>query len=471
MSGAISGEDPIKRRDRYIMLGHILEPKVFMLRNGDKWTLPHFVPDERDVVEVGHVVRKANKLWGMDATVLRCARYYADIEVEKRTEAVFAMENHSKEWNPPLDGQWVDNTLLRDLELVIPEHRETIQTWLTERETGSYPAQRSPWAKEGWLSGVQSWIEQELSHLGIAATGQVRQVKTWSISCLLTVETNQGAIYFKAVPPIFSQEPLITSEMTRLFPKNVPAPLVTRIEPTESWMLLRDFAAPELRGNADMQQWAEALKVLSRMQIASIAEVDALLTGGCADRRLQRLVEHIDPLLDDPDAVGELESEEVEKLKAFAPRLKEMCAQLAAYGVPQTLIHGDFYGGNVVVKDGRYIVFDWTDAAVAHPFFDLPTFFEFDIPLDQRETLAQAYLRLWTDHETGQRLQEAYRLSQPLALMHHAVSYRNIVAVMEPSSRWEMFGGSTSWLRMLLKWIMENAADVQKERGDTSGLV
>src|SRR5687768_7701274 len=165
MSGATPLEDPIKRRDRYIMLGHISEPKVFMLRSGDKWTLPHFLPDEPDVVEVGHIVRTAERLWGMDATVLRCAWFFADREIEKRTEAILAMENHSEGWNPPADGQWVNLALLGEMELVVPEHRGTIQTWLVERETGVYPVLRSPWAKEGWLSGAQTWIERELSQL------------------------------------------------------------------------------------------------------------------------------------------------------------------------------------------------------------------------------------------------------------------------------------------------------------------
>src|SRR5688500_15812135 len=204
MSATPPIEDPIKRRDRYLMLGHISEPKVFMLRSGDKWTLPHFVPEEPDIAEVGHIVRTAQRLWDMDATVLRCAWFFADREVEKRTEAILAMENHSKEWSPPAGGAWVDKSMLGELAFVVPGHRETIETWLTERETGNYPAQRSPWAKEGWLRGARSWIEQELSRLDIAPIGSVRQVKTWGISCLLTLDTNQGTIYFKAVPPIFS---------------------------------------------------------------------------------------------------------------------------------------------------------------------------------------------------------------------------------------------------------------------------
>ena len=466
MSGPNQGEDPIKRRDRYIMLGHTSEPEVFMLRDVNKWTLPHFLPEEPDVVEVGHIVRTAKQLWDMDAIVLRCAWFFADREVEMRTEAIIAMENHNPEWKPPQDGEWLDRSAISNLDLLKPEHRETIQTWLLERETGSYPALRSPWAKEGWLDGAQGWIEGELARLGIAISGPIRQVKTWTISCLLTVETDQGKIYFKAVPPIFAQEPRITREMARLFPDNVPLPLAIRVQPSESWMLLRDFAAPELRDGAEMEQWAESLKVLARMQIATVSSVDTLLANGCADRRLERLSEHIDPLLDDPDAVGELERDEVDKLKAFAARLKEMCFQLANYNVPQTLIHGDFHGGNVVVKDGRYIIFDWTDAAVSHPFFDIMPMLEFDHPAEKREDLARTYIRSWSDFESEEILLEAYHLSQPLAAMHHAVSYRNIVAAMEPGARWEMSGGSTPWLRLLVKWIEENTL----QRGEMIGL-
>ncbi len=102
MSVANSVDDPIKRRDRYIMLGHSFEPKLFMLRDGNKWTLPHFVPDEPDVVEVAHIVRTAKKLWGIDATGAAMPMVFSRTrEVEMRTEAIIAMENHKKEWHPP----------------------------------------------------------------------------------------------------------------------------------------------------------------------------------------------------------------------------------------------------------------------------------------------------------------------------------------------------------------------------------
>lgn len=460
MSGPAQTENPIKRRDLYFMLAHPTECKVLMLREGDCWTLPHFVSEELFGENVAHVARTVRRLWGLEATILRCAYFYMDEKVERRLEAIYAMEKHSRDWTLPPDSAWVEASTLRDLPLVVASHKEVITTWLTERETGVLPAQRSPWAKEGWLASAQDWIASELSGLGIAVTGPVDQLKTWGISCLLTIPTQQGTFYFKAVPPIFAQEPIINRALAERFLGNVPAPIAIRMEPEQSWMLLAEIGGREMRSNAAPEQWIEALSLLCCMQIESVPHVSSLLEMGCADRRLEYLVEEIDPLLDDPLAVGELSSEEIEKLKALAPRLKEMCSELAAYRVPQTLIHGDFHGGNIIITEDDYVVFDWTDAAVSHPFFDLPTLFEFDIPLDQRETLAQTYLRLWADHdyEIGQRLEEAYRLSQPLALMHHAVSYRNIVAMLEPTARWEMFGGSTPWLRLLVAWIDEHGA-------------
>ncbi|MBI1880332.1 MAG: phosphotransferase [Chloroflexi bacterium] len=53
------------------------------------------------------------------------------------------------------------------------------------------------------------------------------------------------------------------------------------------------------------------------------------------------------------------------------PHLKARCDQLAGYSVPQTLVHGDLHTGNVALVEGKLLFFDWTDACVTHPFFDV----------------------------------------------------------------------------------------------------
>ncbi len=48
-----------------------------------------------------------------------------------------------------------------------------------------------------------------------------------------------------------------------------------------------------------------------------------------------------------------------------------MCEELAGYGLPETIQHDDFHDGQVFVRDGRYLLLDWGDACVSHPFFTL----------------------------------------------------------------------------------------------------
>ena len=48
-----------------------------------------------------------------------------------------------------------------------------------------------------------------------------------------------------------------------------------------------------------------------------------------------------------------------------------MCDELAASGLPETIQHDDFHDGQVFVSDGRYLLLDWGDACVSHPFFTM----------------------------------------------------------------------------------------------------
>ncbi len=48
-----------------------------------------------------------------------------------------------------------------------------------------------------------------------------------------------------------------------------------------------------------------------------------------------------------------------------------MCDELAGYGLPETIQHDDFHDGQEFVRDDRYLLLDWGDACVSHPFFTL----------------------------------------------------------------------------------------------------
>jgi hypothetical protein len=48
-----------------------------------------------------------------------------------------------------------------------------------------------------------------------------------------------------------------------------------------------------------------------------------------------------------------------------------MCRELAAYGIPETIQHDDLHDGQVFLRDGGYLFFDWGDSCVSHPFHSL----------------------------------------------------------------------------------------------------
>jgi aminoglycoside phosphotransferase (APT) family kinase protein len=132
-----------------------------------------------------------------------------------------------------------------------------------------------------------------------------------------------------------------------------------------------------------------------------------------------------------------------------------MCGELAEYGVPPSLNHGDLHSGNITGQTLRF--FDWTDACIAHPFLDLCTVISDvdEVMPDERERVLEAYLQQWIAYEPMDRLREMWRLAAPLGALHQAVSYQHILATLEPTSKQEMKGGVSYWLRWMLRTMPE----------------
>lgn len=85
-----------------------------------------------------------------------------------------------------------------------------------------------------------------------------------------------------------------------------------------------------------------------------------------------------------------------------SPRFAELCDDLAARGIPDTIQHDDLHMTNVYESAGRLRVLDWGDSSIAHPFASLVVTFRI---LEERAGLAagdpwykrlrDAYLEPW----------------------------------------------------------------------------
>ena len=329
--------------------------------------------------------------------------------------------------------------------------------------------------RPGWFATASTWIGERLHDAGLSATGPIEQLNNWGISCVLRVPTAAGDHFFKAIPSgsgnapvagaglLFANEPALLAALAARFPEHVPAPLA--VDRERRWQLLADDGPP-LAEYRDYALWEQTMRAFARLQVASVGQVDDLLQVGCLDRRPQSLPAEIDPLLADPNARDTIGADELTRLGALAPRLRSACAELADFGVPPTLVHGDLHAANIAVRDGDITFFDWTDACVAHPFIDVPLLLQDAGRVlaepDAGAKLREAYLSEWTAFVPIERLREAYAVAEPVVALHHAVSYRHIVASVDPVSVLAFRYGIDLWLRALLTSLTGADADRPK---------
>ena len=434
------------------VLRHPDEPRVLLLRSDRVWRLPRVVVGEALwVANAAAVVSVFERRLGTRPWLLRQLRLERREEAQ-RLDASFELEPTDPAWEPR--GAWaLDRVGDLDRLRIDDTDRRFLSSYLDELAAGVIPKERPPWARSGWAVEVRSWIEQETTRLGHVLVG-IEQVKQWSISSVLRVRTDGPTMYFK-VParlPLFVEEGIVTARLAERFPGYVPAPLA--VEPERGWLLLPEF--DELFDwDAPLETRAEALRRFAGMQRRSAAVTDELLAEGCLDRRLEVLEAQIHPLLHDPVATARFTADETAELRGLEPALVQLCRRLDALELPATLLHGDLHMLNVARLNGDLVYFDWTDACISHPFLDLISL-QWEPDEASRAILLNAYLEGWEGAAEPELLREAVELAAVVRPLHHAVSYRTIVAGLEKSSQDEH--ATDEFLRELLIRMRERAA-------------
>ncbi|MGC4940583.1 aminoglycoside phosphotransferase family protein [Kribbella sp. DT2] len=313
------------------------------------------------------------------------------------------------------------------------------------------------WMQPAWYDEALAWIDEHLER-----TGPPTQVRSWGLSNVLRVPTASGDVYFKALvhgstlvpdrpdatPLLFAHEPRLLDRLSTVRPGEVVRPIA--VDHDRVWMLLPDLGTP-LAEQTDVALWIEALGAHGRLQRSFTDSPDELLAMSCVDRRLDRLGDEIDRLFGPNGVTAQLTSEERDQLATRSPGLREAIAELTSIGVPETLLHADLHPGNVAVRDGRPIAFDWTDAAVAHPFLDLVTFVGGRHELSRSPDVRDAYLAVWQDFAPLPALRRALDLAGLLGALHQAVTSLHLADNVSGPSRDSMQIGGRWWLRKLLE--------------------
>lgn len=306
------------------------------------------------------------------------------------------------------------------------------------------------WQDADWQKKAHTWIQAEAARHSIHVTGEIEQPHMYPWSTVLRAPTDQGMLFFKATAAETVYEAALTQKLTGWYPDCMPE--LVAVDTTRGWMLMRDGGEQlraSIRPTKDLSPWNPVITRYAEVQIGLADHLLELLALEIPDHRLASLPALYTQLLRDQESLlidreKGLTSDEWEQLKGMRPRVEQICSELADFGIPESLNHGDFHDGNVLVRDERITFFDWGDASLTHPFVSLRTFFvsvEIALNLDdysltsEMMALLDRYLEPWQKFVSRDALLDAYSLSRPIASIVKALGWYRTISPLTGSLR------------------------------------
>jgi hypothetical protein len=340
----------------------------------------------------------------------------------------------------------IDVAVLRllETELSVP-HGGTV-TYVAEVEQGvkaevwdgtldDHPL-RMPWARPGGPAADVAWAESQLAERGLRRIGPAKQVRTWNLSSLWRLPVEGQTVWLKCVPTFFAHEGRILERLHG-------GPVPTLIAHDAPRLLLAEIPGEDLWG-APTPRLMEMVALLVNLQREWLERTDELLALGLPDWRapalasaIERLVERVGPNLTTDDRAT---------LDDFVNGLVDRFARVAACGLPDTIVHGDFHPGNFRGDDTSLVLLDWGDCGVGHPLLDEPAFLD-RVPTDAVETTRRHWHAAWTSGIPGSDPDRASQLLRPVAAARQALIYQTFLDGIEPSERVYHAADPGTWLR------------------------
>jgi hypothetical protein len=313
----------------------------------------------------------------------------------------------------------------------------------------------SGWTDPLWIAAAHAWIRVQLGQLGSALTGSIEQphVRPWAT--VMRIPTDAGPVWFKANAPVLAHEAAVVSVIAERRPDRVPELLGADLE--RGWMLMGDGGLrlrEIVERERSLRRWLELLPLYAQLQIDLAGDADELVALGAPDRRLAVLGAQYEQLLD--HGVEGLPEGELRRLRGLTARVGEMCDRLADFGLPETIQHDDLHDGQVFVRDGRYLFFDWGDACVSHAFFTMAVTLEGVLAwgLDDVEGSEQigpyrdAYLEPFAGYASRSELEAAHTIALRLGWLCRALNVHRLALGLERPVREEQMEGVRVRLRL-----------------------
>jgi hypothetical protein len=339
----------------------------------------------------------------------------------------------------------VDVTILRLLEAELRRPHggavaylaETAQPVRAEPWPGSlddHPL-RQRWARPGGPAADLAWAESALAGTGIQRVGPPEQVRTWNLSSLWRLPILRHSVWLKVVPPFFVHEGAMLERLAG-------GPVPRLLAHDADRMLLAEVPGEDLY-DAERPQLLRMVALLVDLQRQSIGQVDELLAMDLPDWRGPALTVAIADVVD--RTAAELDAEDRQSLAAFIRGLPSRFEEVAACGLPDTLVHGDFHPGNTRGDQSSITLLDWGDCGVGNPLLDQSAFLG-SVPSNDVAAIRHHWLRTLERAIPGSRPGQAAQLLAPVAAARQAVIYRKFLDNIEPSERPYHAADPAEWL-------------------------
>ena len=262
---------------------------------------------------------------------------------------------------------------------------------------------------------ADEWIRTHVEPVGPIETTHARPWAT-----VMRVPVAGGVTWFKACAPVQAFEPRLTAELFARWPDRVTE--VLAVDEARRWLLLGDAGIAVRELGKPPEAWLEALPPYAELQKGETAYALEHVGHGVPDLHMAPLLAGYERLLANELP---LTTDDVDRLRDYAPRFTELCSVLAELGIRESVQHDDLHMGNLYSDGGKLRILDWGDSSIAHPFFSLVVTFRFleefnhlapDDPWFGR--LRDAYLEPW-----GRGLEETFEIAIRVGWFAHAIAW------------------------------------------------
>jgi phosphotransferase family enzyme len=275
-----------------------------------------------------------------------------------------------------------------------------------EIDTAPRPG-RAAYAEVGGPAATLAWAATR------AAFARAHQQRTWNLSAIWRLDDADGepVAWIKQVPAFFAHEPAALKMVDAVAPGLVPPLLAAG---PEGRMLLGHRPGEDGYGAG-----AEVCR--------RIAEAFHPVQEHFAGRPLPTIPDRRDIDL----AFARPFEEQIPGLSKLLDDVPRRMAEIAACGLPDTLVHGDLHPGNTRIgPDGRLTIMDWGDCTRGHPALDILRLVEH---LDEPDEVIGRWAYRWELSVPGSEPRRAAELMRPMAALRAAEAYAGFLAAIEPA--------------------------------------